>query len=90
MKLTTRLLRNLSFVIMLAVIPLVGEVPAFAVVCGPYFCTEGCGGQGVWMSFRGCDEGSCPGGETCTAIPPSCNELCMQCPGEGQWDCGPI
>ena len=90
MKLTTRLVRNISFATMMAVMLLVRQEPALAAVCGPYWCESACLMEGGFWAGRGCDE-PCPDPEAgCGGVGPSCNELCQWC-NEGQgWVCGPL
>jgi hypothetical protein len=90
MKLTTRLIRNISFATMVAVILLVRQEPALAAECGPYLCSSACQMQGGYLGGRGCDEGSCadPSVGCIGAMNGTCTEHCEYC--NGQWTCGPI
>jgi hypothetical protein len=85
MKLTTRLVRNISFAIMLAVIPLAQQEPAFAATCGPYWCGSLCSQQGGYIVWRGCDPGSCTGG--LCGFGENCYDYCIMCSGESEWTC---
>lgn len=83
MKLTTRSLRNISFVIMLAVLPLARQVPVLAQNCGPWHLDSLCSYQGGYIEWRGCDPDSCvyPVGGA------NCYDFCIRCDGGGEWDC---
>ena len=83
MKLTTRSVRNISFAILLAVLPLIQQVPAFAEFCGPYWLQDLCPPEGGYITWRGCDAGSCIEGFGGA----HCYDFCIACAGETKWDC---
>jgi hypothetical protein len=90
MILTTRNVRNLALVAMLAVVPLIQQVPVFAgEFCGPEWCSSLCatgGGGGGYLGYQDCDPGSCAG-SGCAISGENCQETCIWCPGEEIWLC---
>lgn len=90
MKVTTRLIRNLSFVILVAVVFVAKQESALAVVCGPYWCGSACDMAGGYFSGRGCDGPCEPASAGCGGVDMSCNELCIWCNEQQGWVCGPI
>jgi len=85
MKLTTRLVRNISFATMVAVMPLVQQVPVFAEGCGPYWCESFCAFQGGHIYWRNCDAGSCTATPPCGGFGENCYDYCIYC--DGEWTC---
>jgi hypothetical protein len=90
MKVTTRLIRNISFATMMAVILLVRQEPALAVECGPYPCGSACLMQGGYLGGRGCDGPCQPESAGCGGVDPSCSEFCQWCNEQEGWVCGPL
>jgi hypothetical protein len=89
MRLSTRLVRNVSFAAMMAVVLLFRQQPIQAAECGPYYCYSACQMQGGYIGWRGCQGGSCdPETMGCGGNGDGCNEFCMYC--DLQWICGPI
>jgi hypothetical protein len=86
MRLDTRVIRNLSFVAMLATIPLApSEVVAGSQYCGEYSCSSLCYGQGGYLAFQNCDAQSCSG-DGCQGGGSNCAIMCTWCQ-VGGWVC---
>jgi hypothetical protein len=82
MRLSTRIVRNLAFVVMLASLPL-AQANVLAETCGPDWCDSACASRGGYMSYQGCS--SCDGGG-CLASQ-GCTQVCEYC--DSQWYCNP-
>ena len=84
MRLDTKMVRNLGFVGMLAVLPL-AQSKVLAIDCGgPDWCASLCPleGTGGWIYQHGCTECN---GSGCTCCGSGCADWCGYC--GGSWSC---
>src|SRR5262245_6283230 len=92
MRLNTKVIRNLAFVIMLTAVPLTLKGGAPFVNCGPEWCPGVCAlssPPGGYMLWQGCDSGSCDG-TGCAIGGEDCTRLCIACYGATEYQCEPI